>query len=144
MSSTDHRPAGITGDDRPASDLPAAGRSATESRSDRFAREVAELKIPDPSAGRGTLWLRVGMVTMILGPILGLIAYFMSHGTADPLVQRDAIVIALIGVSISIVGAAVFLRFSITGFLRFWMARQTFDLNQFAERVSTQTPDNGR
>jgi len=34
-----------------------------------------------------------------------------------------------------VVGAAVFLRYSLTGFLRFWMARQSFELNMLAERV---------
>jgi hypothetical protein len=54
--------------------------TSTETRADRFIRELAELKIPDPAAGRPRLWLRLG----------------------------------------------------------FWMARQSYDLAQFAERLPDQ------
>ena len=65
-----------------------------------------------------------------------IIAYFISHNTSDPLVQRDAVILALTGVAIAIVGSVVFLRFSLTNFLRFWLARQAFDMGALAERVT--------
>ncbi|MEE2033253.1 hypothetical protein [Rhodococcus chondri] len=112
--------------------------TSTETRADRFTRELAELKIPDPSTGRSGLWLRLGIALMVLGPVLGVVAYFMSHNTSDALVQRDALVLAVAGVSVGIVGAAVFLRYSLTGFLRFWMARQAYDLSVLADRLPEQ------
>lgn len=110
--------------------------TADESRADRFTRELNELKIPDPSTGRAQLWLRVGIVLLALGPVLGVVAYFMSNGTSNPLVQRDAIIVALIGVSSAVVGSAVFLRFSLTNFFRFWLARQAFDLSVLAGQLA--------
>ena len=112
--------------------------TSTETRADRFVRELAELKIPDPAAGRPRLWLRLGAALMAAGLVLGVSAYVISHGTSDPLVQRDAITIGLGGVTGSVVGSALFLRYSLTGFLRFWMARQSFDLAQLAERLPDQ------
>ncbi|MFD0364686.1 hypothetical protein ACFQZZ_24865 [Nocardia sp. GCM10030253] len=107
----------------------------TETRADRFVREIAELRIPDPAAGRSDLWLRVGAALLVGGPVVTVLAYLMSHNTSDPLAQRDAIIIALAGVALSVVGAAVFLRYSLTGVLRFWMARQSFDLAQLGDRL---------
>ncbi|MEU1983015.1 hypothetical protein [Nocardia sp. NPDC019395] len=105
----------------------------TEStRADRFVQELAELKIPDPAAGRGGLWLRVGVALLVLGPVVIVLGYLMSNNTSDALVQRDSIIIALAGVALSIVGAALFLRYSLTGVLRYWMARQSYDLAQLA------------
>ncbi|GGL18839.1 hypothetical protein [Nocardia jinanensis] len=113
----------------------------TEStRADRFTAELAELKIPDPAAGHGALWLRTGVVLLVLGPVMALLAYLMSHNTSDALVQRDALIIALGGVALSIVGAALFLRYSLTGVLRYWMARQSYDLAQLADRLSGGAP----
>ncbi len=109
--------------------------TSTETRADRFVRELGELKIPDPAAGRPRLWLRLGVVLMVLGPVLAVSAYLISHRTTDALVQRDAITVALGGVTVSIVGSALFLRYSLTGFLRFWMARQSYDLSLLADRV---------
>ncbi|GAA2121754.1 hypothetical protein [Actinomadura napierensis] len=106
-----------------------------QTRADRFVRELAELKIPDPAAGRSSLWLRLGAVLMVAGAALGVAAYALSHGTRDPLVQRDAITLGLGGVTADIAGSAVFLRYSLTGFLRFWMARQSYDIAQLADRL---------
>jgi hypothetical protein len=110
--------------------------TSPETRADRFVRELADLKIPDPAAGRPRLWLRVGVTLMVLGVVLGVSAYLISHRTSDPLVQGDAITIAVGGATTSIVGSALFLRYSLTAFLRFWLARQSFDLDQLADRLT--------
>jgi hypothetical protein len=111
----------------------------TETRADRFARELAQLKIPDPAAQRCALWLRLGGALMVLGLVLGASAYAISHTTTDPLVQRDALALGLGGVCGSVVGSALFLRYSLTGFLRFWMARQSYDLAMLADRLSADS-----
>jgi hypothetical protein len=109
--------------------------TSNETRADRFVRELAELKIPDPAAGRPRFWLRLGIALMALGLVLAVAAYVISHGTSDPLVQRDALTLGLGGISGSVVGSALFLRYSLTGFLRFWMARQSYDLTLLADRL---------
>lgn len=106
-----------------------------ESRADRFVRELAELKIPDPAAARAALWLRLGATLMVLGLVLAVSAYFVSHNTQNPLDQRDGLALGLGGIAASVVGAALFLRYSLTGFLRFWMARQSYDVSLLAERL---------
>ncbi|MEY9836600.1 hypothetical protein [Streptacidiphilus sp. EB103A] len=104
-------------------------------RADRFVRDLAALKIPDPAAGRATLWLRLGVVLMLVGPVLAVTAYLMSRGTTDALTQGDALTVALAGITASVVGAALFLRYSLIGFLRFWLARQSYDLSLLADRL---------
>ena len=110
--------------------------TSTETRADRFVRELAELKISDPAAGRPRLWLRLGAALMVLGPVLGVTAYLISHRTTSSLVQGDAITIGLGAVTVTVLGAALFLRYSLTGFLRFWMARQSYDLALLADRLA--------
>ena len=127
--------------------LSAGGRVA-ESRAERFSRELTDLKIADPSAGHPRLWQRTGAILMVLGIVLGVCAYLISHRTTSSLTQGDAITIGLGGVTLAVTGSAIFLRYSLTGFLRFWMARQSFELNILAERFLTasahDTPQNGR
>lgn len=110
---------------------------AAESRADRFARELRDLKIADPSAGHPRLWQRVGAALMVIGIVLGVAAYLISHRTTSSFTQGDAVTIGLGGVTLAVVGSAVFLRYSLTGFLRFWMARQSFELSILAERAFT-------
>ncbi|NEB02804.1 hypothetical protein [Streptomyces sp. SID13726] len=105
-----------------------------EPRADRFVRELAELRIPDPAAARTTLWLRLGATLMVLGLALAASAYLVTHTTQNPLDQRDGLALGLGGIAATVVGAALFLRYSLTGFLRFWMARQSYDLAVLAGR----------
>ena len=113
--------------------------TSAESRADRFARELADLKIADPAAGHPRLWQRAGAALMVLGIVLGVVAYLISQRTGDSLTASTAITIALGGVTLTLVGGAIFLRYSLTGFLRFWMARQSFELNLLAERAFSGT-----
>src|SRR5215472_7289270 len=108
--------------------------TSTESRADRFARELADLKISDPANGHPRRWQNLGALLMILGVALGVIGYLISQRTADSLTASTAINIALGGVTLAVTGSAIFLRYSLTGFLRFWLARQSFELNMLAER----------
>ena len=113
--------------------------TSAESRADRFARELADLKIADPSAGHPRLWQRAGAALMVLGIVLGVASYLISQRTGSSLTASTAITISLGGVTLALIGGAIFLRYSLTGFLRFWMARQSFELNMLAERAFSGT-----
>ena len=78
-----------------------------------FKAEVADMRLADPAVSRDRLLLRLAFVLLVIGPLLGLGAYALSHGTTNPLQQRDAIVVALLGVSLTIVGGALYLRYSL-------------------------------
>ncbi|MEU6260504.1 hypothetical protein [Streptomyces sp. NPDC047043] len=124
----------------PHTDVPEPLTRTGPSRADRFVRELADLKIPDPAAARTGLWLRLGATLMVVGLVLAVSAYFVSHNTQNPLDQRDALALGLGGIAGTVVGAALFLRYSLTGFLRFWMARQSHDLAVLADRLCEGDP----
>jgi hypothetical protein len=129
MTSAESSSSGVTaaGPGSPGAVSPSTGGRVAESRAERFSRELTDLKIADPSAGHPRLWQRLGAILMVLGIVLGVCAYLISH--------RTAVTIGLGGVTLAVTGSAIFLRYSLTGFLRFWMARQSFELNILAERV---------
>jgi len=104
-------------------------------RVERFKSEIASMKLRDPSTARDRQLLRLGVALMVVGVVLGLYAYSLSHGTEDALLQRDAIVVALLGVALSVVGGALFVRYSVAQFLRFWLARLTYEQQAQTDRV---------
>lgn len=97
--------------------------SAAGSRAEAFKEEVNALKIKDPNASHDPLWQILGLVAMVAGVVVSVVGYFASHSTNNPGSLNDALTIAIIGVSITVAGGAIFLRYSFSAFLRFWLAR---------------------
>jgi hypothetical protein len=116
-------------------------------RVDRFKAEVADMKLRDPATGLDRMLTRLGLVGLVGGVVLGVIAYFVSHGTTNPLQQRDAIVLGLLGVTVALVGGALWLKATLAGFLRFWIARICYEQQAQGDRIAaavTGTPVSGR
>jgi hypothetical protein len=99
-------------------------------RAEDFREGVAAMPIRGGTMARERSLARLGVALLIAGPVLGIIAYFLSHGTSNPLAQRDAMVIAMIGISVSVAGLALFLRYSLGAVLRLWLARAVAERDQ--------------
>jgi uncharacterized membrane protein YidH (DUF202 family) len=106
-----------------------------QQRVEQFKQEIADMRLRDPSTARDRLLLRTGIALMVIGVGFTVVGYFLSHTTKDVLQQNDAQVSAMIGIAITIVGAALFLRYSIAQFLRFWLARLTYEQNHQTDRI---------
>jgi hypothetical protein len=104
-------------------------------RVEQFKAEIAEMRLKDPAAGRDAQLLKGGAVLMLAGVVITVVAYFMSHGTSSALSQNDAQTVGMIGVAVSVVGGAVFLRYSLAQFLRFWLARLIYEQRAQTDRV---------
>jgi len=104
-------------------------------RVEQFKQEINDMKVRDPSTGRDRVWLRVGIALMVVGLLVTISAYFMSHGTSNPLSQNDALVLAIGGMTAAIIGSALFLRYSLASFLRFWLARFIYEQQTQTDRV---------
>ncbi|HEY7073589.1 MAG TPA: hypothetical protein VH479_25920 [Acidimicrobiales bacterium] len=113
----------------------------TTERVEQFRADVAGMKLRDPATGLDRLLVKLGVAGLVAGPCFGVAAWFISHGTRNPLQQRDAIVAALLGLTIAVVGAALFVKGALAGFLRFWMARLCYEQQVQADRLAA--PGNG-
>lgn len=103
-------------------------------RVEQFRQEMDALGVRDPSQGRDRLWLRIGIGLMVAGLIVAVAAYPLA-ATGNSLEQGQAIVQAIAGLTAAVIGAGLFLRFSIGNFLRFWLARLSYEQQQQADRI---------
>jgi hypothetical protein len=113
----------------------------SQQRVEEFRREVADMRLRDPATARDRNLLRVGVLMMIAGIVLTVVGYLGSHGaeaaynTQGPAEQRDYIVVAIMGLAVSVVGAALFLRYSLANFMRFWLARLVYEQQAQTDRI---------
>jgi hypothetical protein len=117
------------------SDQGTAAQADQSERVEQFKQEIADMRLRDPATARERMLLRGGVLLMVVGVAMTIVGYFGSHNTDLALSQRDYIVVALIGVSVTIVGAAVFLRYSFAQFLRFWLARLSYEQQHQTDRI---------
>lgn len=105
-------------------------------RIEQFKAEVADMRLRDPATGLDRLLVRLGVVGLVTGVGFGVAAWFLAHGTRNPLQQRDAIVVAVLGLTVAVVGGALFVKGAVAQFLRFWMARLCYEQQAQADRLA--------
>jgi hypothetical protein len=111
---------------RPVPSQPEGGREgAAMERADRFISDLEGL--PRDSSSRNVILIRVGAVMLIVGAVVALFALLFSQITNNPLDQSTDLSLGLAGIAISVVGATIFLRYSLAQFLRLWLVRLSYE-----------------
>lgn len=113
----------------------AGGGGLSAGRRQEFEQEVAELKVRTSVNQTDARNAKVGMALAIIGVVLCLVSYIGSINAADGLAQNDFIILALFGVSLSVAGSIVWLRFSLGQLLRLWLVRLVYEQRDAADRI---------
>lgn len=92
----------------------------------RLEQEAANLKV-STSAKRDGILQAVGALAMVAGVVIALVAYQLSLDKADDRDIQSLTILAVSMLGLSVAGAAVFLRYSLARFLRFWLLRQLYE-----------------
>jgi hypothetical protein len=103
-------------------------------RIERLKSDAAELNV-SKGAARDGLWQTVGAIAMAAGVALAFVAYQMSLGKDDPRDIDSLQILAVAMLALAVVGAAVFLRYSLARFLRFWLLRQLYEGQSHIDQV---------
>ena len=103
----------------------------TESSSDRraeFEAQLAEIRVKSGTAESERRWTTMGLVGAGAGIVITIVAVIASGGQSDTRDMLTLVMLGLVGVALTVAGAAVFLRYSLGRFLRFWMLRMLYEL----------------
>jgi hypothetical protein len=103
-------------------------------RIERLADEASRLGVTKGAARDGR-WQALGLAAMVVGAGVALLAYPMSLGKSDPRDIQSLIILAVAMLAVAVLGAAVFLRYSLGRFLRFWLLRQLYDGQDHIDQV---------
>lgn len=108
-------------------DEPANADGAGASRRQRFEADLDQVRARTGVASDESRMVKVGMGLMGLGVVITIVSYFVSGGQADTRDVLSSVIGASVGVALVIAGAALFLRYSLAQFLRFWLLRLIYE-----------------
>ncbi|WP_426574643.1 DUF3040 domain-containing protein [Aquihabitans sp. McL0605] len=103
--------------DSPTTTEPAADTA----RADRFLAELSDVK--HDSSSRNVTMSRLGAALLVIGVVLTVVGVVLSQASDNPLDQSTQVSLGLCGIALTVAGLAVFLRYSLAQFLRFWLLR---------------------
>lgn len=116
--------------------------TTTNERMTRFSDDVAGLKLKTNTRTTERLAQMSGLALMVAGIALAVVAYATSLGVQatpgsniDLLDANSNVILALVGVAMTLAGGFVFLRYSLTRFLRFWLLRQAYEQHLLLEQT---------
>lgn len=89
--------------------------------------DLVRLQQRRPAVARERVLVRVGAALLVAGPAWIAVEYFVAHSTRSGLQQRDAIIGALFGLALTLVGGVLFLRYSAGRLWRFGVSRLAAD-----------------
>lgn len=106
---------------------PTPGVGMRADRRAAFEAEIGRVQLKTGRAANERRLLVAGMAAMVIGTVVALVAFLVSTAMAD---TRDVISMSILGVfglALTVVGAAVFLRYALGRFFRFWLLRLIYE-----------------
>lgn len=114
---------------------PVPGGTAPNGRVDQFRGEIAGMDLKTPGDANEQKFLIGAIVTMVVGFVVIVGCWYGASGESEPYVQLPYLISSLLGVGLIIVGCALFMRFSLSRYLRFWLVREIYEQRAQTDRV---------
>jgi hypothetical protein len=96
-------------------------------RIEQFKSDVAGMKLKTGAGSTEQALQVLGAILMVAGVIVAIIAYQQGLSKADIRDVTSKETMAIVGLAVSVVGAAIFLRYSLAKFFRLWLLRQMYE-----------------
>ena len=113
-----------------------------EDRIQTFTEEIGELKLRGARADREHCLLVLGVVGLVAGVGMAIFGGFQASGSA---ILEDQVAFlatgTLIGLALVIAGTALFVRYSLARFMRFWLVRLVHEHRSETDRLISALKD---
>jgi len=115
-----------------------AGDAAESERVTQFRDEVAALKLRVGGAESERRLLLLGVLALVLGLLLTVVGGVMVTNTTENVAANQRAFMAtgtFLGIALMIGGAALFVRYSMARYLRFWLIRIVHESRVNTDRI---------
>ncbi len=101
-----------------------------------FTAEIESMKLKAGGASSEKYLLISGVVAVLVGVVLAVVGAVQVVNAETPMDQQAFLATgAFLGIALVIAGAALFVRYSLARYLRFWMVRLVFESRANADRI---------
>jgi hypothetical protein len=97
--------------------------------------EVSKLKVTGGSANPERLAGKWGIGLTILGGVIAFVSWWSAFNSGDVGSIYRSQIMAAIGIGVSIVGIVIWVRNSLTRYLRFWIIRLVYEQREQTDRL---------
>jgi hypothetical protein len=118
------------------------------SRTEQFKTQIDEMKLKTGWSNWEAALRVFSVVLMVGGAVVAFAAYeaslnvkATSGSNVDLLRSNSYLPLAVFGLTISVVGGFLFLRYSLAQFLRFWLLRQSYEQQVAIREASKARPE---
>lgn len=108
----------------------------------QFEEEIARLRASNNAGPADRRMAVAGVVAAVVGIVIVLIAYRQTMNYSDQRDQMESLVLALLGIALVVLGSVVYLRNSLTRFMRFWLLRTIYEQRDVARALSASSTTN--
>ena len=108
-------------------DEPKTTQGMAPERRQQFEDDIAKVRVKTGGAAGEPRLIALGAVLMVAGAAVALIAFIASGSQSDTRDVLSSIILAVFGLTLTVAGMAVFLRYSLGRFLRFWLLRLIYE-----------------
>ena len=98
--------------------------------------ELGKLRASNNSGPMDSKLSVLGVLLAIAGLVIILVNFLQSRNFSDIRDQMDALILSLFGIGLVIVGATLYIRSSMTRFLRYWLLRMVYEQRDLARPAS--------
>jgi hypothetical protein len=116
-----------------------AGNAMTGVTQRDLATELGKLRASNNSGPMDRSVSMLGVLLAVAGLVVILICFIQSRGYSDIRNQMDSLILSLFGIGLTILGSALYIRSSMTRFLRYWLLRMVYEQRDLA-RQSAHAP----
>jgi hypothetical protein len=116
----------------------------SQSRLAQFEDEVMKLKVTGGGANPERTSERFGIGLIVLGFVIAFISWWSAYNAGRFEDIHRAAIFAAIGIGVSLVGAIVWLRNSMTRYLRYWIIRLVYEQREQTDRLLDQSSSSSK
>jgi hypothetical protein len=118
-----------------AAGVPAPAETMSTTRLEQLRDETAKLKVTGGMANPERLAGKWGIGLTIFGFVVAVIAWWSAFNAGDFASIYRSQIVGVIGIGISIVGIVIWIRNSLTRYLRFWVIRLVYEQREQTDRL---------